>query len=157
MDGGRSRDRLIPIMRCDHTADGPHARGMSGVHGLWIAGACRCHLTICSHRMTLIRLRIERSAFDWSRSAGRNGRWWNEEIYAGMSRGGVTWKKTIRSARTDHIALDDPSVRCRGLYDVLAISSRHISVSSRPAITWLRWMANQPHRFGCSSACNSAD
>ena len=34
-------------------------------------------------------------SFDWSRSAGRNGRWWNEEIYAGMSRGGVTWKKTI--------------------------------------------------------------
>jgi beta-galactosidase GanA len=31
--------------------------------------------------------------FDWSRSVGRNGRWWNEEIYAGMSRGGVTWKK----------------------------------------------------------------
>ena len=32
-------------------------------------------------------------SFDWSRSVGRNGRWWNEEIYAGMSRGGVTWKK----------------------------------------------------------------
>ena len=32
-------------------------------------------------------------AFDWSRSAGKNGRWWNEEIYAGMSPGGVTWKK----------------------------------------------------------------
>lgn len=32
-------------------------------------------------------------SFDWSRCAGRNGRWWNEEIYAGMSRGGVTWKK----------------------------------------------------------------
>ena len=31
--------------------------------------------------------------FDWSRSAGKHGRWWNEEIYAGMSRGGVTWKK----------------------------------------------------------------
>ena len=31
--------------------------------------------------------------FDWSRQVGRNGRWWNEEIYAGMSRGGVTWKK----------------------------------------------------------------
>ena len=32
-------------------------------------------------------------AFDWSRSVGRNGRWWNEEIYAGMARGGATWKK----------------------------------------------------------------
>ncbi len=32
-------------------------------------------------------------SFDWSRSAGRDGRWWNEEIYAGMARGGVTWKK----------------------------------------------------------------
>ncbi|MBC8427820.1 beta-galactosidase [bacterium] len=32
-------------------------------------------------------------AFDWSRSVGRNGRWWHEEIYAGMSPGGVTWKK----------------------------------------------------------------
>ena len=32
-------------------------------------------------------------AFDWSRSVGQNGRWWNEEIYAGMARGGVTWKK----------------------------------------------------------------
>ena len=32
-------------------------------------------------------------SFDWSRSVGRNGRWWNEEIYAGMSPGGVTWKK----------------------------------------------------------------
>ncbi len=31
--------------------------------------------------------------FDWSRSVGKHGRWWNEEIYAGMSRGGVTWKK----------------------------------------------------------------
>ena len=32
-------------------------------------------------------------AFDWSRSVGTNGRWWNEEIYAGMARGGTTWKK----------------------------------------------------------------
>lgn len=32
-------------------------------------------------------------SFDWSRSVGRNGRWWNEEIYAGMSRGGASWKK----------------------------------------------------------------
>ena len=32
-------------------------------------------------------------AFDWSRNVGKHGRWWNEEIYAGMSRGGVTWKK----------------------------------------------------------------
>ncbi|MBM4050355.1 MAG: hypothetical protein FJ279_35105, partial [Planctomycetes bacterium] len=31
--------------------------------------------------------------FDWSRSVGRKGRWWIEEIYAGMSPGGVTWKK----------------------------------------------------------------
>jgi beta-galactosidase GanA len=32
-------------------------------------------------------------SFDWSRSVGRNGRWWNEEIYSGMSPAGVTWKK----------------------------------------------------------------
>ena len=32
-------------------------------------------------------------AFDWSRSIGKSGRWWNEEIYSGMARGGVTWKK----------------------------------------------------------------
>ena len=32
-------------------------------------------------------------AFDWSRSLGRDGRWWNEEIYSGMAKGGVTWKK----------------------------------------------------------------
>ncbi len=32
-------------------------------------------------------------AFEWSRAIGRGGRWWNEEIYAGMSPGGVTWKK----------------------------------------------------------------
>ena len=32
-------------------------------------------------------------SFDLSRSLGSAGRWWNEEIYAGMSRGGVTWKK----------------------------------------------------------------
>ena len=31
--------------------------------------------------------------FDWSRSSGKSGRWWNEEIYSGMARGGVTWKK----------------------------------------------------------------
>ena len=31
--------------------------------------------------------------FSWSRSIGRNGRWWNEEIYAGGSPGGVTWKR----------------------------------------------------------------
>ena len=31
--------------------------------------------------------------FDWSRSIGKGGRWWNEEIYSGMARGGVTWKK----------------------------------------------------------------
>ena len=30
-------------------------------------------------------------AFDWSRSVGRNGRWWIEEIYAGMSPAGVGW------------------------------------------------------------------
>ena len=32
-------------------------------------------------------------SFDWSRSVGRNGRWWHEEIYAGMSPGGVVWHK----------------------------------------------------------------
>ena len=32
-------------------------------------------------------------AYDWSRSIGKHGRWWNEEIYSGMSRGGVTWRK----------------------------------------------------------------
>ena len=32
-------------------------------------------------------------SFDLSCALGANGRWWNEEIYAGMSRGGVTWKK----------------------------------------------------------------
>ena len=32
-------------------------------------------------------------SFDWSRSIGKNGRWWNEEIYSGMSPAGVTWKK----------------------------------------------------------------
>ena len=32
-------------------------------------------------------------SFDWSRSVGKNNRWWNEEIYAGMSPAGVTWKK----------------------------------------------------------------
>ncbi len=31
-------------------------------------------------------------SFDWSRSIGRGSRWWNEEIYAGMSPAGVTWK-----------------------------------------------------------------
>ena len=31
--------------------------------------------------------------FDLSRSLGRDGRWWIEEIYAGMSPAGVTWKK----------------------------------------------------------------
>ena len=31
--------------------------------------------------------------YDWSRSVGKNNRWWNEEIYSGMSRGGVTWRK----------------------------------------------------------------
>ena len=31
--------------------------------------------------------------FDWARCLGKNGRWWNEEIYSGMSKGGVTWKK----------------------------------------------------------------
>jgi len=31
--------------------------------------------------------------FDVSRALGTDGRWWNEEIYAGMARGGVTWKK----------------------------------------------------------------
>jgi beta-galactosidase len=30
---------------------------------------------------------------DLSRCLGAEGRWWNEEIYAGMARGGVTWKK----------------------------------------------------------------
>ena len=32
-------------------------------------------------------------SFDLSSSQGVDGRWWNEEIYAGMSPGGVTWKK----------------------------------------------------------------
>ena len=32
-------------------------------------------------------------SFDIARAMGVGGRWWNEEIYAGMARGGVTWKK----------------------------------------------------------------
>ena len=32
-------------------------------------------------------------SFEWSRAIGKGGRWWNEEIYSGMSPGGVTWKK----------------------------------------------------------------
>ncbi len=32
-------------------------------------------------------------SFDWNRSIGKNGRWWNEEIYSGMSPAGVTWNK----------------------------------------------------------------
>ncbi len=32
-------------------------------------------------------------SFDWNRSIGKEGRWWNEEIYSGMSPGGVTWSK----------------------------------------------------------------
>jgi beta-galactosidase len=31
--------------------------------------------------------------FDMARALGNKGRWWNEEIYAGMARGGVVWKK----------------------------------------------------------------
>ncbi len=31
--------------------------------------------------------------FDAARALAPNGRWWNEEIYAGMAKGGVTWKK----------------------------------------------------------------
>ena len=37
-------------------------------------------------------------SFDWSRSIGSNGRWWNEEIYSGMSPAGVTWKKQSHPA-----------------------------------------------------------
>ena len=32
-------------------------------------------------------------SFDVARALGNEGRWWNEEIYAGMARGGVVWKK----------------------------------------------------------------
>ncbi len=32
-------------------------------------------------------------AADWSRSIGRQGRWWYEEIYAGMNPGSMTYKK----------------------------------------------------------------
>jgi beta-galactosidase GanA len=32
-------------------------------------------------------------SFDIARAMGVDGRWWNEEIYAGMARGGVTWNK----------------------------------------------------------------
>ena len=39
------------------------------------------------------RLAERAFAFDWSRSVGRGGRWWHEEIYAGMSPAGVTWQK----------------------------------------------------------------
>ena len=39
-------------------------------------------------------------SFDWSRSVGKNGRWWNEEIYAGMSPAGVTWKKQSDAQET---------------------------------------------------------
>lgn len=37
-------------------------------------------------------------SFDWSRSIGQNGRWWHEEIYAGMSPGGVIWRKQSEPA-----------------------------------------------------------
>ena len=30
-------------------------------------------------------------AFSWARYLGKNNRWWNEEIYSGMSPGGVKW------------------------------------------------------------------
>jgi len=37
---------------------------------------------------------VERAfGFDAARALAPNSRWWNEEIYAGMARGGVTWKK----------------------------------------------------------------
>ena len=37
---------------------------------------------------------VERAfGFDAARALAAKGRWWNEEIYAGMARGGVTWKK----------------------------------------------------------------
>lgn len=32
-------------------------------------------------------------AFEWSRSIAKNHRWWNEEIYAGMSPAGLNWQK----------------------------------------------------------------
>jgi beta-galactosidase len=32
-------------------------------------------------------------SFDIARAMGVDGRWWNEEIYAGMARGGTTWNK----------------------------------------------------------------
>ena len=48
-------------------------------------------------------------SFDWSRSAGRHGRWWNEEIYSGMSPGGVTWNKQ-----------SDPTELCTLLWMTLA-------------------------------------
>ena len=40
-----------------------------------------------------IRIADRAFIFDLSRSLGAGGRWWNEEIYSGMARGGVTWKK----------------------------------------------------------------
>ena len=42
-------------------------------------------------------------AFDWSRSVGANHRWWNEEIYAGMSPGGVTWTKQSDPQETTNL------------------------------------------------------
>ena len=33
-------------------------------------------------------------AFDWSRSIGKGRRWWNEEIYSGMARGGSDVEET---------------------------------------------------------------
>ena len=75
-------------------------------HGAWFPRpwdeACAAHvdswgMSMASNNLLTsddpYRIAARAFSFDCARSLGRNGRWWHEEIYAGMSPGGVTWKK----------------------------------------------------------------
>ena len=63
-------------------------------------------------------------AFDWSRSVGRNGRWWIEEIYAGMSPAGVGWKTKQSDPRELTTLLWMVPGRWGGGCHVLAVPAR---------------------------------
>ena len=77
-------------------------------------------------------------SFDWSRGIGRGGRWWNEEIYAGMSPAGVTWKQQSHPEELTSLLVVEPHPR-RRRGDVLAV---HAGVPE------LRGAGLQPDRAG---------
>ena len=93
-DGWSERSaRSTGYTRPERMAHGSLVPGMRRALATPTPGACRCPRTTCSPAKTPTRSPTAHSRSSGRGAIGKGGRWWNEEIYSGMSPGGVTWKK----------------------------------------------------------------